>query len=151
MEPLFGDTNIFIRYLTQDDPDKAAAARALLKQVESGQLTLITSESIVVEAVQVLSSKALYNQPRQKVATDLTTIFNLPKLKLANKRVCLRALMLWANAPNSVDFIDALSVAQMEHRGISTIASFDQDFDRFRQIKRQVPAVPEQLLAPRAP
>ena len=144
MEPLFVDTNIFIRYLTQDDPDMAAAARVLLKQVEAGQLTVVASESIVVEAVQVLSSKALYNRPRQQVATDLTTILNLPKLKLANKRVCLRALVLWANASGSVDFVDALSVAQMEHRGISTIASFDEDFDRFRQIKRQVPAVPEQ-------
>jgi predicted nucleic acid-binding protein len=140
MEPLFLDTNILIRYLTQDDPAKAAGARALLKQVEAGQLTLVTSESIVVEAVQVLSSKVLYNQPRPKVATDLTTILSLPKLKLPNKRVCLRALALWVNASASVDFVDALSVAQMEHQGIATIASFDEDFDRFPQIKRQAPA-----------
>ena len=139
MEPLSLDTNILIRYLTQDDPDKAAAARALLKQVEAGQVTLVTSESIVVEAVQVLSSKVLYNQPRPKVASDLATILSLPKLKLPNKRVCLRALTLWANASASVDFVDALSVAQMEQQKISTIASFDEDFDRFPQIRRQAP------------
>jgi len=139
LEPLFLDTNILIRYLTQDDPDKAAGARALLKQVEAGQVTLVTSESIVVEAVQVLSSKILYKQPRAKVASDITIILSLPKLKLPNKRVCLRALMLWANASASVDFVDALSVAQMEHLGISTIASFDRDFDRFPHIKRQPP------------
>jgi len=141
MEPLFLDTNIIIRYLTQDDPDKAARARQLLKQVEAGSVNLVTSESIVVEAVQVLSSKGLYNQPRAKVASDLATILSLPKLKLANKRTCLRALTLWANASSSVDFVDALSVAQMEQQKISAIASFDQDFDRFPQIKRLEPEV----------
>jgi predicted nucleic acid-binding protein len=139
MEPLFLDTNIIIRYLTQGDPDKAARARQLLKQVEAGSVNLLTSESIVVEVVQVLSSKVLYNQPRPKVASDVTTILSLPKLKLANKRVCLRALTLWANASASVGFVDALTVAQMEQQKISTIASFDQDFDRFPQIKRQEP------------
>jgi predicted nucleic acid-binding protein len=139
MEPLFVDSNIFIRYLTQDDPAKAETARALLKQAEAGQLTIVTSESIVVEAVQVLSSKVLYNQPRSKVTSDLTTILSLPKLKLPNKRVCLRALALWASASASVDFVDALTVAHMEHQGISTIASFDQDFDRFSQIQRRPP------------
>jgi predicted nucleic acid-binding protein len=136
MEPLFLDTNIIIRYLTQDDPDKAARARELLQQVEAGSVTVVTSQSIVVEAVQVLSSPRLYNQPRPKVASDLGTILSLPKLKLANKRSCLRALTLWANASSSVDFVDALSVAQMEQQQISTIASFDQDFDRFPQVKR---------------
>ena len=139
MEPLFLDTNIIIRYLTRDDPDKAARARALLKQAEAGIVTLVTSESIVVEAVQVLSSKVLYNQPRPTVASDLATILGLPKLKLANKRVCLRALTVWANASSSVDFVDALSVAQMEQQKIAAIASYDQDFDRFPQIKRAEP------------
>lgn len=32
-----------------------------------------------------------------------------------------------------------LSVAQMERLKIATIASFDQDFDRFPQITRQEP------------
>ena len=141
MGPLFLDTNIIIRYLTQDDPDMAARARQLLKLVESGSVNLVTSESIVVEAVQVLSSKALYNQPRTNVAGDLATILSLPKLKLANKRTYLRALTLWANAASSVDFVDALCVAQTEQQKISTIASFDQDFDRFPQIKRFEPQI----------
>jgi uncharacterized protein len=136
METLFLDTNIIIRYLTQDDPDMAVRARQLLKQVEAGSVTVVTSESIVIEAVQVLSSKALYKQPRPKVASDLATILSLPKLKLANKRTCLRALTLWANASASVDFVDTLSVAHMEQGRISTIATFDQDFDRFPQIRR---------------
>jgi uncharacterized protein len=140
MEFLFLDTNVIIRYVTQDDPDKAAQARALLKRVEAGELTLIASESIVVEVVQVLSSKVLYNQRRATLANHLSAILALPKLKLANKRTILRALELWVNASASVDFVNALSVAHMERQRISVIASFDQDFDRFPQISRQEPS-----------
>ena len=48
-------------------------------------------------------------------------------------------MTLWANASASVEFVDALSVAQMEQQKISTIASCDADFDRFPQIRRQAP------------
>ncbi len=143
MDSLFLDTNIIIRYLTQDDADKAERSRALLKQVEAGELTLITSESIVVEIVQVLSSKVLYNQPRATVARHLSVIVALAKLKLANKRTIVRALDLWVNAPASVDFVDALSVAHMERQQIATIASFDRDFDRFAQINHYEPPRPD--------
>jgi predicted nucleic acid-binding protein len=37
------------------------------------------------------------------------------------------------------DFVDALSVAQMERLKIEVIASFDHDFDRFPGIRRQEP------------
>jgi predicted nucleic acid-binding protein len=137
MDPVFVDTNVFIRFLTQDEPDKAARAKSFLDRVESGELTIVISESIVVEIVQVLSSRNLYNLPRSRVAADVTTILNLPKLKVASKRVCIRALELWANV--NVDFVDALTVAQMERQKIPTIASYDEDFDRFPQIQRESP------------
>ena len=137
MDPAFVDTNVFIRFLTQDDPDKAARAKSLFDRVESGELTIVISESIVVEIIQVLSSRVLYNLPRAKVAADVSTILSLPKLKLPSKRVCIRALELWANV--NVDFVDALTVAQMERQKIATIASFDEDFDRFPQIQREAP------------
>ncbi len=142
MEPLFLDTNIIIRYVTQDDPDKAERSRELLKKVEAGELTFFASESIVVEIVQVLSSKGLYNQPRATVASHLSAILALTRLKLANKRTILRALDVWVNASASVDFVDALSVAHMERQHISSIASFDRDFDRFTQIDRYEPPRP---------
>lgn len=140
-EAQFLDTNVIIRYLTRDDPEKAAQSRALLQQAEAGLLTLVASESIVVEVVQVLTSKALYNQPRATVAQHLTAILSLPKLQIANKRAIINALDLWVAASASVDFVDSLTVAHMQRQKISTIASFDTDFDRFPQIHRREPIV----------
>jgi predicted nucleic acid-binding protein len=35
----FVDTNIFLRYLTKDDPDKAQACFELFKRAEANQIT----------------------------------------------------------------------------------------------------------------
>ena len=43
----FLDTNVFVRYLTRDDPVKAAACRRLWQQVDQGQETATTSEAIL--------------------------------------------------------------------------------------------------------
>lgn len=137
METLFLDTNVVIRYLTNDDPDKAERARRLLKQAEDGGLALVASESVVVEIVQVLASPRLYNLPRQQVANDVSVILGLKGLKVPSKQTCLRALDLWADS--SVDFVDALTVAQMERQGLGAIASFDRDFDRFEGITQREP------------
>ena len=137
METLFLDTNVVIRYVTNDDPGMAQRSRDLLKQAELGSLALIVSESVVVEVVQVLSSPKLYNLPRERVAQTVSAILGLRGLKTLGKQTLLRALDLWATA--SVDFVDALSVAQMERQKIGTIASFDRDFDRFPGITRREP------------
>lgn len=134
MESVFLDTNIVIRSLTQDNLEMAEQARALLKQAERGTLTLVASEAILVEAVNVLSSPRLYNLPRHQVAQGLVTILAVPNIKFPAKRTLRRALSLWAGS--SVDFVDALSVAHMERWRLRSIASFDNDFNRFRQIKR---------------
>ncbi|MCL5075719.1 MAG: PIN domain-containing protein [Chloroflexi bacterium] len=133
----FLDTNLIIRYLTQDNPEQAERAYRILQQLEAGTLTVTTSEAIIIEAVQILSSKALYNLPRQDIRTHLTTIIALRGLKLPNKRVYLRALDLYVST--NLDFIDALNVAHMERAKIDTILSFDRDFDHIKGIIRREP------------
>ena len=134
----FLDTNMIIRYLTQDDPDQSVRAKQLLDQVAAGSLQVTTSETIVGEVVFVLSSKALYNLPRVRIRALLTGILRLKGLRLPYKRMYLRALELYATTPK-LDFADALSVAQMERRKLATILSFDGDFAGIPGITRLEP------------
>ncbi len=55
----FVDTNIFLRYLTRDDPDKAQACFELFKRAEANQITLTATETVIAEVVYVLSSKCI--------------------------------------------------------------------------------------------
>lgn len=133
------DTNPIIRYLTQDAPDQAARARVLFERAAAGECTLYVSESVVVEVVNVLSSRVTYHLPRVEVQRHLRNIFSLRGLKIPAKQTYRRALELWVNTPQVRDFVDALCVAQAERLKISTLASFDADFDRFPTIKRLEP------------
>lgn len=133
----FLDANIVLRYLTQDNPDQAARAYALLQQVEAGTLVVTTSEAVIAEIVHVLSSKALYNVPRDEIRTRLTAFIMLKGLKIQHKRTYLRALDVYVGT--NIDFVDALSIAQMERTKMITILSFDRDFDRIPGIARQEP------------
>lgn len=131
------DTNVFIRHITQDDPQMAQRSRALFKQLEAGHATATTCEGVIVEAVQVLSSRSLYNLPRPQIRQHLANLLSLKGLCLPRKRVYLRALDLYATS--SLDFVDALLVAHMERDGSKVVISFDQDFDRVPQVTRREP------------
>lgn len=130
------DTNVILRYLTADDPVKAQACLSLFRRVEQGQETLATSETHVAETCYVLTSQ--YGLGHAEIAARLRPLLDLGGLKLPRKRAVLRALDLYAQH-SRLDFEDALSVAQMEHLGISEIVSYDRDFDRVPDIVRQDP------------
>ena len=67
MSDPFVDTDVLIRLLTGDDPAKQAASSALFERVQSGELTLVAPDTVIADAVYVLSSRRLYNLPRLEV------------------------------------------------------------------------------------
>ncbi len=135
--PARRNTNVIIRYLTADEPDQSRRALAFLQRVETGEQVVTTCEGVLVEAVPVLSSKRLYNLPRRQVAAALTDVLDLRGLQVAQKPLCRRALGLYGSS--NLDFVDALAVAHMEHARLSTIVTFDRDFDGVPGVSRREP------------
>ena len=133
----FVDANVFLRFLTGDDSDKARACYELFGRADRGEAVLYTTETIIAEIVYVLSSPRLYNLPREEIRKRLMPLLTLNGLRIPNRGVLLRALELYEEQP--VDFEDALAVAHMEQQGIEAIISYDRDFDRFSQVTRIEP------------
>lgn len=133
----FIDANVFLRFLTCDDPVKAERVKALLESAQRGDVTLFTSESVIAELVFVLSSPKLYKLSREEVRSVLLPIVALKGLNLPSRKVILQALDLYA--ATSIDFVDALAVAQMEARQITEVYSYDEHFDSLRGITRLEP------------
>jgi predicted nucleic acid-binding protein len=135
----FIDTDILIRFLTADDPAKQARAAALLDQVEQGSLTVAAPDTVIADAVYVLSSPRLYNLPRQEVAALLIPLARLPHFRIKNRRAVLAALNLYGYGRIKLDFSDAFLAASMQQSGSQTLYSFDADFDKVPGITRQEP------------
>ncbi len=134
----FVDTNIFIRYLTNDDPAKARACLELFKQVERNEIVLFTSETVIAEVAYVLASARLYGLAHAEIRDRLVAILTLAGLRMPDKTVCLRALELYA--AHTVDFEDALAVAHMERQQMTAIYSYGHDFEKISGVERFEPS-----------
>jgi len=95
------------------------------------------TEASVAEVVYVLTSARTYKLPRAAVAHALRPILEFPALLVPSKSSILRALDLWVTI--NVDFEDALNVAHAERLGVTSIVSFDRDYDRFPSVTRREP------------
>jgi uncharacterized protein len=133
----FIDTNIFIRYVTKDDPAKAQACFALFKRARDNQAALTTTEAVITEVVYVLSSKKTYGLARDEIRARLNPLLSVQGLRLPQRSTYLRALDLYTIYP--IDFEDALIVAQMGRQAIRDLYSYDQRFDQVLGIARHEP------------
>ena len=135
----FVDTNVILRYLTLDDPDKAEACYQLFQRGNSGEEILITCEAIIAEVVYVLrSSRAGYGLNRDEIRARLVPILMLRGLRLHQKQLYINALNIYASS-TSFDFEDAVAVAHIQHHDLKEIVSYDKDFDSFSGIDRLEP------------
>ena len=86
MSDCFVDTDVIIRLLTGDDPQKQAQAATFFEQVEKGSLTLVAPVTVIADCVYVLSSPRLYNLPRTEVVGLLTPLLRLPHFRVQSRR-----------------------------------------------------------------
>ena len=133
----FVDTNVFIRYLTKDDPDKAQACFELFQEAQANQVVLTTTEAVITELVYVLSSKKTYGLARADIRARLYPLLSVPGLRLPHRQIYLRALDLYVSHP--LDFEDAVIATQMKRQNIGDLYSYDRGFDRLSGLTRHEP------------
>ena len=137
MSEPYVNTDIIIRLLTGDDAQKQQAARGLFEAVEAGTITVAAPDTVIADAVYVLSSPRLYGQSRAQVAAMLGRLVRLPGFKVAQRRIVLQALDVYAE--RNIDFGDAMLIASMGQSGSTTLYSYDRDFDGIPGIHRAEP------------
>ena len=136
MTTCFIDTNLFIRYLTNDDPQKADRVDRLLEQAANGKINLMTAEMVLAEVVWVLES--YYNLEKARIAEMLKAILSTPGLEVLNGRIVENALPYYSL--QNIDFVDAYIVALMQKHKITGIYSFEKkDLDRITHVTRLEP------------
>ncbi len=136
MNICFVDTNLFIRYLTNDDPVKADRVEKLLDEAANGRIRLVTAEMVIAEVVWVLESG--YSLRNADIAPLVRGILATPGLEVFNSALVARAVELYSSA--NIDFIDGYIAAVMEHKGITELFSFDRKHvSRLKNIARKEP------------
>jgi len=135
-EAIFADTNLFLRFLTNDVPEQADAVERLLRRAAAGELRLVTSSLVVGEIVWTLES--FYGLSKKAVREHVLAILNTPGLEVAEADILLQAAV-WYEEKN-VDFIDAFNAAWLLAHGLSSVVTFDRKhFARLEGVSVIVP------------
>ena len=98
------DTNILVRYLTQDDPAQAALANHLIEETLSVENPGFVSTVALVELVWVLESG--YACDRTRIAQVLERLLRAKPLVVENADVAWQATRVFA--ATKADFADCL-------------------------------------------
>jgi predicted nucleic acid-binding protein len=128
------DTNVLIRFFTGDPPEMAAKARRLVELADNGQVILTVLPIIVAEVVYTLES--FYGTERKEVAAKLLSFLQSRGIQAGESARIMDALKRCRD--RNAHFADAyLAAAAVELE--NPIASFDRDFDKFKDVRRIEP------------
>lgn len=132
----FLDTNVLMRYFTNDDPVKAQAALTLMDRVERGDERVVATPLVIFEAVFLLQRS--YRLPKDRVREMIADVLALRHLQLAEKRLCRMALDLYVT--KNISYADAYNALWMQEKGVTEVYSWDTEFDRVQELTRLEPS-----------
>jgi predicted nucleic-acid-binding protein len=131
----FIDTNIFIRFLTDDIPEKADACENLFREAAEKNESFFTTEMVIAEIIWVLES--YYELPKKEVQEMVEKILITPFLFCPQKDLILNALSLYGD--KNIDYIDAYNASILKEQGIKEVYSYDRHFDKINWVNRIEP------------
>lgn len=130
----FVDTNVFLRFFTNDLPDQAAAAETLFRKAGAGEIELVTNVMVLAELVWVFES--YYHLARPEVGERVMAVALMEGLVLPEADLITEALSTYTES--NVDFIDAFNACWMRQRGVRRVVTFDaRHFSRLAGIEVQ--------------
>jgi predicted nucleic-acid-binding protein len=118
------DTNIFLRFLIKDVPEKAERVRKFFEKAKEGKHQLIVEPFVIVETAHMLSR--YFKLPKYEVCTKLRSILSIPFLDVLDRKDLSEVVDLYEK--RGIDFIDALLFVRTIKKDAIKILSFDKDF-----------------------
>ena len=116
------DTNVLVRFITQDDPKQSAVASAFLERLSADAPGFVTS--VVLTEVTWVLSRA-YKASRDECAGTVERLLRATELVVENSEAAYRALARYRNG-TSVDFADALIAETCLLAGVTETVTFDR-------------------------
>lgn len=126
------DTNIVLRLILNDSPILSPKARIIFEKITKDETKTFISLLTISETIFTL--ERAYKIPKVEIVKSLSQIFKLTNLIVEKQTLVEQALVYYVE--KNISFPDSHNVALMLKKKIKQIYSFDEDFDKFPQIKR---------------
>jgi len=116
------DTNLLVRFLTEDDPEKARSVEVLLGKAGKGEIKIFIPSVVIAELVWVL--KSFYELEAGEISELVGAVLSTPGLDTQDKSILREALKVYER--KGIDFVDAWILEFARERNIKTIYTFDK-------------------------
>ena len=117
------DTNVLVRWLTDDDANQSAVVASLLEATAKNDARLFVPITVMLETEWVLRSRYRFDKP--SVTTALDALMGVIELELQNEPALEQALWLYKQT-GSPDFADCLHVALVSQACQRPFLTFDE-------------------------
>ena len=117
------DTNILIRYLTNDDEEQSNEVLKLFEQYSGIESSIYINNIVLCEVVWVL--EVAYKYPKQDITHALKLVLQTPEFTFENHVNIVKALYDYEQS-NGADFSDILISVTNIDKGCITTYSFDK-------------------------
>jgi predicted nucleic-acid-binding protein len=117
------DTNVLVRYLTQDDPAQFAKAAAFIDAASEREEQFLVNTPVLCELVWVLA--AVYDYSREEIAQALEQIFTTAQFEIERLDEARQALGDFRSS--KADFSDALIGRINRSLGAKHTVTFDRN------------------------
>ena len=121
------DTNVLVRYFTQDDPGQSAIANQLIESRCSRSSPGYINHIVLCELVWVL--RRAYGYDKAQLVALLDQILITAELDIENEALAWKALASWRS--ESADYSDYLLALVNLAGGCETTYSFDRKLTRY--------------------
>ena len=120
------DTNVIVRYVTQDDREQFRRADAVFTAAASSGDKLFINAIVMCELVWVLRSA--YGEPRRRIVPVIEALLETPEVVVEDADLARRALVDWQGGQG--DFSDCFIARRNQRSGCQTTLSFDKALAR---------------------
>lgn len=123
------DTNVLVRYLTQDEPAQTKKAAGVIEEAATKGEKLLIHPVVLCELIWVLETA--YGYGRSEVASTLDRILRTAQFEVPDKEIVWAA---WTDyRSGKADFADYLIGRANERLGAAHTVTFDKELKSHRQ------------------
>ncbi len=131
MKIYFADTNIFLRFLLQDNLQQYNQAKNYFILAKAYKIKILVLSEIVLEIDYVL--KKVYSLSRVEISQKIIDLVSCAYFDVKDRDLWLNSLELYSIT--NFDLVDIFIFEKASHEG-AEVLSFDQDFRKLKKFKR---------------
>lgn len=127
---VYADTNMFLRYLTNEPHELAEKVSIFFNKMELGIYKLYVCDMVISELVYVLEK--VFELSKKEICEKIKALMLKKNIIMENKQIVFKSLDAYRDL--NINFVDAYIYSHLSKKRVTKVFSFDKHFKKFENI-----------------